>query len=247
MIVLMKGLNEEYSVKRVLSSIHDQDFCSRIIVIDGGSTDYTVQECKEFSKVEVYVHPWLDWYHDMEVSQSNIGLSYIPQGQLAFILDFDEKPSNFLIEELDTISREDRMPGDADIGQVPRRTFEPIRLEDSPHAMLSADDWPMISHQIGQYPDFQCRIFKKDYRMRWVNSPHHLLIGWESMTEYHVNPDIDAHIIHYEKDDLRDRHRIERKWARAVATRKTLGLQPDVYEVNIQPEVHKYTNPEVWK
>ena len=81
----------------------------------------------------------------------------------------------------------------------------------------------------------------------WVNSPHHILISTEDMINYHVGAGLDAHITHYEKDDLRDRHRIERKWARAVSRRKTLGLSADIYEVDIQPEVHKYTNPEEWK
>ena len=60
MWVGMKCLNEEKVVKRCISDFHDEPFCEKIIVIDGGSTDYTVQELKKFSKVQVFVHPWID-------------------------------------------------------------------------------------------------------------------------------------------------------------------------------------------
>lgn len=79
--------------------------------------------------------------------------------------------------------------------------------------------------------------------MRWVNSPHHILIGWKEMVQINVQADV----LHYQKDDFRDRLRIERKWARALATRRMLGLSADVNEVRIHPEVHKYTSQEEWK
>ena len=91
MILLMKGLNEEKMVGRVMRNVHDEPYFDRIIVIDGGSTDFTVHALREWSKPEVFVHPWHHWYHDMEVVQSNIALSYVPHGQMLFILDFDER------------------------------------------------------------------------------------------------------------------------------------------------------------
>ncbi len=239
MIISMKALNEEYYVDRCISDFHDEPFVDKIIVIDGGSTDYTVQELKKYSKVEVYIHPWLDWYHDMEVIQSNITLSYVPHGELLFILDFDERMSIELKQALNNINL---VGFSTDTGHVSRITNELIRYENSPFAIMGESGWPLISHQIGQYPDYQCRLLKKDYRMRWVNSPHHVLIGWEGM----INININADIIHYEKDDYRDRLRIERKWLRSQVRRKELGLPADVFECRVNLEVAEYASKENW-
>lgn len=242
MIILSKVLNEQNQVGRVMGNIHEEDWVDRIVVIDGCSTDYTVEELKKYPKVQVFQHPWIDSYFAMEVAQSNIGLSYIPQGATVFILDFDERVSPELKGILKALN-EKGLP--ADVGNVPRKTVEPLRHEGSPFAMIGDDGWPIISHQIGQYPDRQVRILRKDYRMRWVNSPHHILMGWEGTTQFDTQEGAD--IIHYEKDDYRDRQRIERKWARAVAMRKKLGLPPDIHEVGIHPDVHKYSKPEEWE
>lgn len=242
MILLMQCVNEENAVSRVLSDIHDTEFISRVIVIDGGSTDYTVQELKKFGKVEVFEHPWLDWYHDMNVCQRNIGLSYIPHGQICFILDFDEKCTDGLKEELARIDREGM---GVDLINVPRRTYELMRYPNSPYAMIGEDGWPIISHQIGQYPDFQPRIIKRNPYLHWINSPHHVLAGKTSEDFLQADQGID--IIHYEKDDARDRIRIERKWAREQATRKKLGLIVDVFETKQKSEVGKYYSPEAWE
>jgi len=240
LIVLQKALNEENYVNRVISDFHDEDWVDRIIVIDGGSTDYTVHELRQWPKCEVYIHPWKDDYHDMEVCQSNIALSYVPLGEICFILDFDERCSPELKKILAEINRKKELPEGADIAHVSRRTYELIRFENSPYAIMGDDGWPLISHQIGQYPDFQCRIIKRRVEHRWINSPHHTLIGCEK------NVNIQVDLIHYEKDDYRDRIRIEKKWARVQARRKELGLVCELYETRVKPEFYKYTQPEYW-
>jgi hypothetical protein len=241
----MKALNEERVVKRVLCDFHAETWVEKIIVIDGGSTDYTIQEIKQFDKALVYVHPWLDWYHDAEICQSNIALSYIAHGTMCFILDFDERMSNdlkLLLEEID----EKGIPGGADIGNVPRKTFDVYRYEDpevSPHAIIWEDGWPEVSHEIGQYPDYQTRLIKRNPTLHWVNSPHHSLLG-----EYQsVNLPLGCDILHYEKDDFRDRERIEKKWLRAQARRKELGLVADVFETKVKPELGSFASPKGWK
>lgn len=245
MILLMKCLNEERSVHRVMKNIHDVDFIERVIVVDGGSTDYTVEELLDYKKVEVYKHPWLDWYHDMEVIQSNIALSYVPYGKIAFILDFDERCSDGLLLELASIERNGIHRG-ADVVHVPRKTFQLVRYEEphpSPFCVYGDDGWPLLGYQIGQYPDYQCRIIKRNPTLHWINSPHHVLSGsFES-----VNLPQGADLIHYEKDDYRDRQRIERKWMRAQARRRELGLTADVFETDLRPEYSKYADPNYWK
>jgi glycosyltransferase involved in cell wall biosynthesis len=237
MIIGMKCQNEQYTVDRCISDFHDEPFVDKIVVVDGGSTDYTVQELKKYNKVQVFVHPWLDWYHNAEVCQSNIVLSYIPNGALMFILDFDERISDELKQALSKIKD---LP-DGHVRSFSRKTVDVFRHDDSPHAIIGEDGWPVISNQIGQYPDFQCRLLKKDFKMHWVNSPHHVLMG------YICNENIVADIIHYEKDDFRKRQDIERKWLRAQARRKELGLTADIFECDPKKELIKYGDPETWK
>lgn len=235
----MKSVNEQNSIDRCISDFHDELFVDRIIVVDGCSTDYTVQELSKFKKVEIYIHPWIDSYHNMEVCQSNIVLSYVPNGELMFILDFDERMSPELKEYLTKINGQN-LP-DGNVGAMSRRTFDVFRHDNSPHAIIGDDGWPIESHQIGQYPDYQCRLLKKDFKMHWVNSPHHVLIG--HVQEHYI----DADILHYEKEDYRERLNIERKWIRAQARRKELGLTADVFECKPKPEVAVYGEPEAWK
>lgn len=240
MIIGMKCLDEAKVVQRCIGDFHDEPFVDRIIVLDGHSTDYTVQELKRFPKVEVFQFPWIDEYHAMETTASNILLSYIPQGDLMMIMDFDERMSKGLkafLNDLDpsTVPEQSTM-------HFSRRTFELMRYDNSPFAMLEADGWPIISHQIGQYPDYQCRLIRKHYAMHWVNSPHHQLIGVLS------NKNVDADIVHYEKDDMRDRVMIEMKWARCQARRIELGIPPDIFESDVKhPEIGEYYDPEGWK
>jgi glycosyltransferase involved in cell wall biosynthesis len=239
-VIGMKCLNEAKAVQRCIGDFHDEPFCDKVIVIDGGSSDYTLQELKKFPKVQVFVHPWLDDYHYQEVIQSNILLSYIPQGEIMMIMDFDERMSPALKSFLNDLDPS-TMPEQSCV-HFSRVTYELMRYENSPYAMMEDDGWPMISHKIGQYPDYQCRLIRKHYAMHWINSPHHQLLGALS------NKNVDANIIHYEKDDVRDRVAIEMKWARAQARRIELGIPPDIFESNVKhPEIGEYYDPEGWK
>ena len=132
MILLMKGLNEEKMVERVMKNVLG-DF-ERIIVVDGGSTDFTIQALRDWDKPEVFIHPWHHWYHDMEVIQSNIALSYVPHGQMCFILDFDERLTDELKEELQQVQKMFEVGTFGNqIGHVPRSTYEPMRFPESPY------------------------------------------------------------------------------------------------------------------
>ena len=245
MIIGMKGLNEEKMVKPVIGDIHDEPWADRIIVIDGGSTDDTVIELKEFKKVEVYQHKWEKWFHAQEVIQSNILLQYIPGGEVFFILDFDEQCSPELKALLADIN-ENGMPDDVDCVHVSRKSYELMRFPDSPFAMPASNGFWLTSHQIGQYPDFQLRIIRRQLGMQWVNSPHHCMFGLPE--GLFTNKNIEADLIHYHgKEDARDRDGIERQWVRNQATRQRLGLAPDIFEGDVNPELAKYANPKYWE
>lgn len=241
MLILMKCLDEEFTVKRCIEDFHDLDFVEKIIVVDGDSTDFTVRELKQFSKVEVFIHKWLRDYHYQECIQSQIALSYIPNGEIFFILDFDERISDDLKDTLRTIDKGEIYIPDETAVHFPRRTFEVLRHENSPHALLGDDNWPIISHQIGQYPDVQCRLMRKFPEFHWINSPHHVPCGHKSeMT-------LPGDILHYNKDDLRCRNRIEKQWALNQVRRKYLGLTADRFETKVRPEISNAFEEEYWK
>lgn len=234
MIIAMKCLDEEKTVKRCLTDFHDEDFVSKIIVVDGDSSDFTVLELKQFSKVEVHVHKWLRNYHDQEIIQSQIVLSYIPNGELFFILDFDERMSPELKDMLRKIDKGEVFIPDKAIASFSRRTFDVARHENSPHAIIDTEysnGWPIRLNQKGQYPDYQCRLMRRFPEFHWINSPHHIPCG--QTDEIYV----DADILHYEKDDDRDRLRLERQWAWNTVRRHELGLPPDRWETRVKPEV----------
>jgi len=236
-------------VPRVIGDFYKEPWVDRIIVIDGGSTDSTVHALKEFDKVEVFIHPWDFDYHDNEVSQSNIALSYVPANNLAFILDFDEKMSPELKEVLAKID-EDGIPNNCDTAHFSRRSYELMRHEDSPFAIEDDDGWFLTSHSIGQYPDYQLRLIKKKVGMHWVNSPHHVMFGIGQFFPYQLfsTVSIDADIIHYHgKEDARQRVRIEKQWLRTKARREELGLAPDCFECTTTPEMAKYGTKKGWK
>jgi hypothetical protein len=244
MIIAMKCLNEAKSVNAVVGDIHDEDWVERIIVVDGWSNDLTVHYLNQFPKVEVYPHKWEQWFHSQETIQSNILMEYIPIGEIFFILDFDERCSSELKKLLSNIDK-NGMPDDVDLVSVSRRSYELMRFGDSPFAMKDDGGWLMLSHQIGQYPDFQLRIIRRKLGMQWVNSPHHVLYNPD---DKFTHKDIQADLIHYHgKEDARDRDSIERQWVRNQATRKRLGLEADIFEGDVKPELAKYAKPEYWE
>lgn len=241
MWIAMKCLNEGKVVNRCISDFHDEDFVEKIVVLDGGSTDFTVFELKKFSKVEVHTLVWNDMCPHMETTASNNLLGYIPNGKLFFILDFDEKMSNDLKDALRKIDRGDIYIPEMCAVHFSRRTFEPIRYDSSPFCMYDDSQWPVVSHQIGQYPDYQCRMFVRSYRLHWINSPHHVLCG------HNEEMNINADIIHFNKDDLRDREQLEKKWALCQAIRSELGLPPDLFETTPKPEIAEFFTMEAWR
>jgi hypothetical protein len=244
MLVVMKALNEAKSVSRCIGDFHDDEWVSKIIVIDCYSSDFTVNELRQFPKVSVFQHEYKKDYHDAEIMAANMMLSYCQNGSLMFSLDFDERCSPALKAFLSEVDKSQTLPEGADLVHIPRKTFEVMRYPDSPFAILGDDSWPIFSHTTGSFPDYQPRLFRRSYKMHWAQSPHRCLLGFE---KNHNLENMDAHILHYEKDDLRDRHSIERRWLRPNAARKELGLTADLYEAGVKPEYADAADPAYWK
>lgn len=242
MIIGMKCTNEIKNIDLIIGDFHDEDWVEQIIVIDGGSNDGSIEAFKKYNKCRVHIHPWISEYHDQEIMQSNILMSYIPYDKVYFILDFDEKMSQELKDLLRQIT-EQGMPVNennqsVDTMQVSRQSFELMRYENSPYAIKGEDGWWIKSHMIGQYPDFQLRIIKRKVGMHWVNSPHHILFGLGTL---YSTAFVKTDIIHYHgKEDCRQREHIEKQWASNQLQRKKLGLVADLFDTRLSPEMFEY-------
>ncbi len=244
MYLIMKCLNEQHSVARCIGDFHDEPWVEKIRVIDCGSSDFTVQELKQFPKVEVFHHFYDINYHDQEISHANMMLSYCPHGALYFSLDFDERMNQPLKDYLAKIDETNELPDEADLVHIPRRTVQVMRYPDSSFAILGKDKWPMESHQIGQFPDYQPRLMRKTPYLHWIQSPHRCIVGFKK--NYNLS-DHKCYIEHFEKDDSRDRDWIEKRWLKPIAVRKALGLPADIRECSPKLEYAEAADIDYWK
>ena len=243
MHVVMKSLNEAKSVRRCIGDFHDETWVDQIVVVDCYSSDFTVHELKQFPKVVVHQHEYRPDYHDAEIIAANIMHSYVPIGDIFLMLDFDERLNDPLKAFLADVNNKNELPEGADLVHIARRTIDIIRYEDSPFAMLGPDGWPYVKCQIGSWPDYQPRLFRRSCEIHWVQSPHRTAIGFKK----NFNLNTDCFLLHYEKDDYRDREWIERRWLRPNAARKILGLPCDLYETGAKPEYAEAADPAYWR
>ena len=63
--------NEEKNLKRCIDSIYD--FIDKIVLVDTGSTDSTVEIAKSYEKCEVYHFKWIDDF----AAARNYGLDFV--------------------------------------------------------------------------------------------------------------------------------------------------------------------------
>ena len=105
LVVIYRIKNEERWIEKSINSVYD--LCSEIVVLDGGSTDNTVEICKGFDKVvdiRIQENEQLD-----ETLERNILLkmAYARNPDIVFALDGDEllmkNAKNILFEELFTL------------------------------------------------------------------------------------------------------------------------------------------------
>lgn len=124
--------NEEANIRRTLESVRWAD---EIIVIDSGSTDKTIQICREYTEKVIH-QDWLGF-----AKQKNLAIDRT-NGDWVLSLDADEPIEGMLAEEIRDIIAS---PSAFDGYYIPRKTF-------------------FLGKQIrhgGWYPDYNLRLFRK--------------------------------------------------------------------------------------
>lgn len=130
--VIIITKNEEANIRACLESVAWAD---EIVVVDSGSSDATVEICKEYG-TKVSVHDWPGFG-----AQKNRALSYATNDWV-FSIDADERVTTELRGEIEQAMRE----GHADGYFCPR---------------LSQFCGKFIRHS-GWYPDYVLRLFKRN-------------------------------------------------------------------------------------
>lgn len=180
--------NEEKNLPRFIELVMSHPAIGRTVAIDGGSTDKTVELLRK-AGAEVYVHPYLKEYHEMQAMQRNISCSYLKQGEHALIMDIDECFSPELSEYLETLAHV-AFP----FGLISRRTFDYYADIGNP------------KKQIGQYPDYQPRFYIWDWKFKFVRGAHHVTLNTPEPVQ------IAKDIIHFHSEG-KNRPALERQWA----------------------------------
>src|ERR1700677_4006163 len=95
-------LNEEANIGRTLTKLR---WARRILIIDSGSTDRTLQIVRQFSQAEVIRRDF-----DTAAAQCNFGLSHI-ESDWVLSLDADYVLSDALVSEICTLQPGDNVCG----------------------------------------------------------------------------------------------------------------------------------------
>jgi glycosyltransferase involved in cell wall biosynthesis len=180
-------LDEEKNIPRFIENVMSHRCITRTVVIDGGSTDRSVEMLRQ-AGAEVYVHPYLQGYHDQQAVQRNISFTYVREGDRCLVMDFDECFSVELATNLHKLLN-----------------FTTRYVELSRKTYLKYDDAVKDICRIKDYPDWQPRFFIWEHRYKWIRSPHHVILN--AADPFRQQWDI----LHFEGEN-KDRAGLEMKW-----------------------------------
>jgi ADP-heptose:LPS heptosyltransferase len=180
--------DEEKNLPRFIDNVIKHPCIGRVIAIDGGSKDNTVNLLKK-AGAEVYEHPYIKGYHEMQAMQRNISCSYLKDGENIIIMDIDECFSKELSEYLPVLAETN-----IDYGIISRRTFDYYKDIEDP------------SKRIKDYPDWQPRFYKWNRKYKFVGGAHHITLNCPEPIK------IQKDIIHFEKEG-KSRPKLEKQWA----------------------------------
>lgn len=197
--------NEEAQIRRCLESI---TWCDEIIVIDSGSTDRTVEICKEYTPL-VRHNDWPGY-----LKQKEFGLS-LCKNEWVLNLDADEEVSPELAEEIQAILAADRR------GEVSANGFNLNRL------VFFLNRW---WNKGGWYPEYRLRLLRRSAASWGGLCPHEKAIVSGKVEKCRGD------IYHYSFTDLTDFARRSNTLASNTATSLVaLGRTAKLSDLVIRP------------
>ena len=176
--VSMITLNEARHIERALSSC---TFADEIVVVDGGSTDGTIEILKSFEKVKIIEHPWNGHFGE----QRQISLEHC-SGDWIVRLDADEVFSEEFEKGIRALL--ESTPPEV-VGYRVRK----CNLVGNEHFYARNHD---------RFEDTP-RIFRRLPGVRWVKHVHEIPVGLDGKIE-----NWDVYIIHY---NIIDKDRFKKK------------------------------------
>ena len=102
-------------------------------------------------------------------------------GDYIFQIDADEIPSEVLIDNLPQILEEN----DIDVIMVPRINT----VEGLTEAHVAKWRWQVNEHGWVNWPDYQCRIYRRDESITWKNPVHEVLTGIQTFAHLPMEED----------------------------------------------------------
>jgi glycosyltransferase involved in cell wall biosynthesis len=137
--ICIAACNEELKIGRALESAKACSWCTELLVFDSGSTDQTVEICREYTD-RVEFHEWVDY------STSKRKMTEAAAHDWTFILDADEEISPELNQEV------------ANLGDSV--------FKDHPVMTMPRSNWVLGQHARCWYPDRQNRLIDRN-RVEW--------------------------------------------------------------------------------
>jgi len=169
--VCMIVQDEEACIARALDSVHNYDYIEEIIVLDGGSTDRTIEIASTYTKVKLHTYPFKPLEGDRIDEQRNRAIDLATNEWILF-LDADEYYESYTMLSIPyLLSKEYLELNQCDAFLFSRKNFLDNRLTN-----------PIK-------PDYQCKLFKR--YCRFVGIKH------ESLTGYNKSITTNLDIQHY--------------------------------------------------
>ena len=186
--------NEEHNLPRFIENVINHPSIGRVIAIDGGSTDNTV-ELLQKAGAEVYVHVYKKNYFNQQAIQREISFSYVSDNTPCIFFDIDECMNQELYNYLPELA--ENCP---DYALIARKTFDYY------------DDIKDENKRIKDWPDYQPRVYRWKREYKFINGAHHRTIN----TPQPIKLPLSMWIIHFEKEG-KDRDALEKQWSMMMA------------------------------